>query len=245
MNIATSFSITNRKDGWWLGTIARRAATSSGGHRIGRFAGVTETNFPSILRRSLIWKPRARFLDAAYLLDHCPNHEQDGIFAKNPKLREFLVSGPACAAGIRIQHGFECTHSREVCEALIEGDMTTHHTRNWSPSHLQRLYVVLQRRNSALIRPGEPWLVGGDLLRGRMSFKRLRSTGWGRRLDRRHDAPGLWITSSESSRCCSSRSGSAATGQSARRPERISDWIADSEGVDHKKAVGGQARRID
>jgi hypothetical protein len=41
-------STANRIDGWWLGTIARRVATSSDGHRIGRFAGVTETNFPSI-----------------------------------------------------------------------------------------------------------------------------------------------------------------------------------------------------
>ena len=245
MIIATSFSITYRLDGWWLGTIARRVATSSDAHRIGRFAGVTESNFPSILRRSLIWKPRARFLDAAYLRDHYPNHEQDGVFAKNPKLREFLVSGPACAAGIRIQHGFECTHSREDCEALIEGDMTTHHTCNWSPSHLQRLFVVLQRRNTALLRPDEPYLVGGDLLWGRMSLKRLRSTGWGRRLDRRHDARGLWTTSSESSRRCSSRDGGNAAGQPARRPERLSDWIADREGVDHKKAVGGQARRFD
>lgn len=58
-----------------------------------RFYSVNETNFPSILRRAFVWKPKARFLDPIYLQDHYPGHEADGVFPKNAKLREFLVSG--------------------------------------------------------------------------------------------------------------------------------------------------------
>ena len=60
-----------------------------------RFYTVTEANFASILRRSFVWKPKARFLDPIYLRDHYPNHAADGVFPKNPKLRDFLVSGLA------------------------------------------------------------------------------------------------------------------------------------------------------
>ena len=43
--------------------------------RIFRFNGVDEKNFPSILRRSLVWMPKARFLDSDYLNKHYPNHQ--------------------------------------------------------------------------------------------------------------------------------------------------------------------------
>jgi hypothetical protein len=36
-------------------------------NRAMQFCGVTESNFPSILRRSLIWKPRARFVQPELL----------------------------------------------------------------------------------------------------------------------------------------------------------------------------------
>lgn len=42
------------------------------------------------------------------------------MFPKNPKLRDFLTSGPAAAAGIYLQHGFEVRHSRDECHAMIE-----------------------------------------------------------------------------------------------------------------------------
>ena len=44
--------------------------------------------------------------------------EAYGIFPKNPALKRFLVSGPAIAAALRLQHGFECKHSREQCFAI-------------------------------------------------------------------------------------------------------------------------------
>jgi len=47
-----------------------------------RFVGVTEENFNSILRRALVWKPKARFYDAAYLQKHYPDHELDASSAR-------------------------------------------------------------------------------------------------------------------------------------------------------------------
>ena len=85
-----------------------------------RFGGVTEVNFQSILRRSFVWKPKAKFLDAKYLDAHYPNHAADGVFAKKPLLKKFLSSGPASAAGIRLQHGFESLHSPTECRNCIE-----------------------------------------------------------------------------------------------------------------------------
>jgi len=73
-----------------------------------------------LMRRAFVWKPKARFLDEKYLREHYPNHERDGAFPKNPKLRKFLVSGPASAAGLRFQPGFEAVNSRDACYARIE-----------------------------------------------------------------------------------------------------------------------------
>lgn len=89
-------------------------------NRLMRFAGVTEINFQSILRRSFVWKPRARFVDEEYLLNHYPNHAADGVYPKKPLLKKFLSSGPAAAAGLRLQHGFEALHSPADCRHRIE-----------------------------------------------------------------------------------------------------------------------------
>ena len=89
-------------------------------NRLMRFGGVTEVNFQSILRRSFVWKPKAKFLDAKYLDAHYHNHAADGVFAKKPLLNKNLNSGPASAAGIRLQHGFETLHSPIECRNCIE-----------------------------------------------------------------------------------------------------------------------------
>lgn len=70
-----------------------------------KFGGVFESNFPSILRRSLVWKAKARFLPPQFLASHYPDSSVDGIFGKNPELKRFVMSGPAVLAAIRIQHG--------------------------------------------------------------------------------------------------------------------------------------------
>lgn len=84
------------------------------------FHGVNDTNFPSILRRSFVWNPKGRFLDASLLSSKYPNHEADGVFPKDPDLKPFLSSGPCIAAGLRFQHGFELRHNRIRCRSLIE-----------------------------------------------------------------------------------------------------------------------------
>jgi len=42
-----------------------------------------------------------------------------GMFERDPDLEDFLVSGPAAAAGLRIQHAYESTHSFEECRRYI------------------------------------------------------------------------------------------------------------------------------
>ena len=84
------------------------------------FGGVRLGNFNSIWRRSFVWKPKSRFLDEQYLNAHYPQHEVDGVFPKNPHLKQFLTSGPTVAAGLRMQHGFENEYSRSDCEHMIE-----------------------------------------------------------------------------------------------------------------------------
>lgn len=87
-------------------------------NRLIRFQGVDETNFHSIFRRSLVIRITARFVEASALVN-MPGHNSYGIFERQPDLKEFLQSGPAVLAGIRVQHAFEATHSRSDCEKLI------------------------------------------------------------------------------------------------------------------------------
>ena len=84
------------------------------------FKNISETNFNSIFRRSLVWVPLAVFVDAEYLEKEYQDAHLDGIFPKDPTLRTFLESGPAIAASLRHQLGFELTQSREDCRQLIE-----------------------------------------------------------------------------------------------------------------------------
>ncbi|CAJ1459066.1 unnamed protein product, partial [Effrenium voratum] len=45
---------------------------------------------------------------------------KDGIFTKDPTLKDFLMSGPAIAAGLQMQHAFEATHREQDCRDIIE-----------------------------------------------------------------------------------------------------------------------------
>ena len=88
-------------------------------NRFMTFMGVTLGNFNSILRRALVWKPRARFVHPKFLA-HYTDHERDGIFPADPSLSKFLSSQPASCAGLRIQYAFESSYSKEDCYQLIE-----------------------------------------------------------------------------------------------------------------------------
>ena len=89
-------------------------------NKLMRFAGVTKTNFASILRRSFVWKPRAIFTDGDFLRDNYTDAKEDGIFPADAVLKQFLVSPPAIGAGLRLQHAFELLHDRQICRDLIE-----------------------------------------------------------------------------------------------------------------------------
>lgn len=86
--------------------------------------GVNQKNFNSIMRRSLVWRCKARFedphvIDAAY-----PDISKDGVFRKDPDLEAFLTSGPAVAAALQMQHAFEMEYSKEECVRMIEEFVT-------------------------------------------------------------------------------------------------------------------------
>ena len=89
-------------------------------NRLMQFKGVSEHNFPSILRRSFLWRPHARFVCPQYLEEHYTDAALDGYFPKDPTLKEFLVSGPAIASSMQLQHAFEHTYSRAECIHMIE-----------------------------------------------------------------------------------------------------------------------------
>ena len=45
---------------------------------------------------------------------------KDGVFPKDPDLKQFLISGPAILAALQIQNAFEMKNCKEDCEQLIE-----------------------------------------------------------------------------------------------------------------------------
>ena len=89
-------------------------------NRMITFVGIDDSNFQSVFRRALVWKPKARFHHETVLCNLHQDHEKDGHFKADPTLKQFLVSGPACAAGLRMQHAFERRHGQQSCLKLID-----------------------------------------------------------------------------------------------------------------------------
>ena len=83
-------------------------------NKIMTFRNVMETNFNSIYRRCLVWNPKPIFVENTVFGAAYPDPETDGIFVKDPSLRSFLESGPAIAAALQQQHGFESHYSRQA-----------------------------------------------------------------------------------------------------------------------------------
>ena len=90
-------------------------------NRMFSFEPVVEGTFGSIMRRSLVIEIESRFLDNDYLKVHVPNHEDFGIFARDPKAMDFLISGPGVAAGHVIQLAHECDYDESRCRSIISG----------------------------------------------------------------------------------------------------------------------------
>ena len=88
-------------------------------NRMMRFAGI-DSKFQSAFRRALIHKRKARFHHQTTLHHLHENHELDGHFVADPAWKQFLISGPACAAGLKVQHAFECQYGQERCLKMID-----------------------------------------------------------------------------------------------------------------------------
>ena len=54
------------------------------------------------------------------LLQSCPGAYadmwRDGVFPKDPDLKEFVISGPASLAALQIQNAFDAKNSKEDCD---------------------------------------------------------------------------------------------------------------------------------
>ena len=85
-----------------------------------QFQQVSKKDFNAILRRSFVWRVVARFEDPRAVEGAYEDMWRDGVFPKDPDLKQFLVSGPAILAALQIQNAFEMRFNKEECERLIE-----------------------------------------------------------------------------------------------------------------------------
>lgn len=89
-------------------------------NRMMSFVGIDESNFQSVFRRALVWKPKGRFHPQSVLDNLHADHEKDGHFPADQTLKKFLVTKQASAAGLRIQHAFESKYGEQECVQIIE-----------------------------------------------------------------------------------------------------------------------------
>ena len=82
--------------------------------------GVEEHEFNAILRRGFCWQVKSQFEDKAAVDKLHDDVHRDGIFPKDPDLKEFLISGPAILAALQLQHAFESKHTKAQCLDMIE-----------------------------------------------------------------------------------------------------------------------------
>ena len=83
------------------------------------FDGVQESSFESILRRFAIVRLKVRLVEPGTLRDAPFDTRAAGVFERDPDLEAFYASGPAVAAGLKLQHAFEQTHDLGACRAEI------------------------------------------------------------------------------------------------------------------------------
>ena len=91
-------------------------------NKLMRFTGVSEDSFPSLMRRSLCIELKSVFKDPEIIMREYAGRDAAalGVFPRDPTLKEFLKSGPAVAASLRLLHGFLGTNSEEDCRRIIE-----------------------------------------------------------------------------------------------------------------------------
>ena len=86
------------------------------------FHGVSETTFPSILRRSLVVEMKAKFDTEENIKRQFPDgtHERHGVFIKDPTLKSMLKSGAAACALLRILWGLMQRYDADACIKLMD-----------------------------------------------------------------------------------------------------------------------------
>jgi hypothetical protein len=67
-------------------------------NRLIEFSNVNEHNFPSVLRRTLVFRIESRFVEGNFLETKLKEGPKCGVFARDPSLRDFLVGGSVIAA---------------------------------------------------------------------------------------------------------------------------------------------------
>ena len=88
------------------------------------FLGVSEGEFESIMRRSLVITVHARMFDRQYLEKAFPDHDRHGIFARDPSLEQKFKMRSYAEAWNRTQHQFE--EQTSLCECF---DIIVHYSR--------------------------------------------------------------------------------------------------------------------
>ena len=63
---------------------------------------------------------QARFFEKAQLEGVDMDPDTRGVFCRDPEMDAFIISGPAVAAGLKIQAGFEELHGKEDCLRKIQ-----------------------------------------------------------------------------------------------------------------------------
>ena len=84
-----------------------------------KFTGVTLPSVDSIHRRTWVVILKAKFLSPE-LVATIPNASDQGIFCKDPKLKDVLKSAPAALALWQILHGFMRKHTKDDSLQIIE-----------------------------------------------------------------------------------------------------------------------------
>ena len=83
------------------------------------FDDIEERNFESILRRFSVIRLQSRLVEPGTLPDIPCDAAQVGVFSRDAELETFYVSGPATAAGLKLQYAFEQTHDLEECRRIL------------------------------------------------------------------------------------------------------------------------------
>ncbi|CAE7651585.1 unnamed protein product, partial [Symbiodinium necroappetens] len=85
-----------------------------------KFAGVTEENINSIMRRTAVCRYKATFVDEARIKGREVQAAASGIFPRDPTLKDFLRDKPACLVTLRCIWNYARGRTAAECRAVLE-----------------------------------------------------------------------------------------------------------------------------